>query len=133
MNIIPFPRGPFFCAPDGRYLPALTALVIEAHALLQRREIVEQLFKLRLQQKCFTALAAAAPAAVVHRIKVFPGGSVDGVGFHIQPGSPPAPPLNRPSPTTSLDETVTTKLETDRPASVFNPMGQYPKGRYNPA
>lgn len=69
-NIIPFtlPAGPFFCARDGRYLPGLTDLVIEAAAMQQRREIEENLFKIRLKQKCFLALATAVPASVECRV-----------------------------------------------------------------
>lgn len=65
-NLIPFPlpAGPFFCARDGRYLPSLTDLVIQGAAMVQRREIEEQLLKLRLKQKCFLALAARAPHSV---------------------------------------------------------------------
>jgi hypothetical protein len=65
-NLIPLPAGPFFCVRDGRYLPGLTDLIIEAAAMLQRQQIQEQLFKLRLKQKCFVALAERAPQALTH-------------------------------------------------------------------
>lgn len=64
-NTIPLPAGSFFCGADGRYLPGLTDLIIEALAMLQRREIEEQLLKLRLERGCFRALAERAPQAVL--------------------------------------------------------------------
>lgn len=64
-NPISLPQSPFFCAQDGRYLPALTDLIIEAHTLLQRHEIERELFKLQLRRGCFLALAERAPQALI--------------------------------------------------------------------
>jgi hypothetical protein len=65
VKTISLPAGPFFCADDGRYLPGLTGLIIEAAAMLQRAEIEEQLLKLRLKRGCFRALAMHSPQSLV--------------------------------------------------------------------
>jgi hypothetical protein len=84
VNTIPLPAGPFFCADEGRYLPGLTPgsqiadrrweivealaeVEIEFAAMVQRREIEEELLKARLKQRCFVALAERAPGALVVR------------------------------------------------------------------
>jgi hypothetical protein len=118
-NTIPLPAGPFFCADEGRYLPSLTPcsqisdrrweivealaeVEIEFAAMEQGLQIEEELFKIKLKQKCFAALAERAPAALVVRseelgvssselgvrssIKVFPLGPVSTKGTsNIQP------------------------------------------------
>lgn len=135
MKTISLPRSPFFLSSDGRYLPSLTELIVEAVAMQQRLEIEEELFKLRLKRRCGAAARGDARptdmAAVIdsprHSIKIFPGGSVD--GFHIQPESPSALPLSMPSPTTGRVNAITT-LQNDRAAKVFDPNNPYPKGRW---
>ena len=133
MNPISLPRSPFFCDADGRYLPSLTELVIQAETMRQAAELEESLLKLRLKQRCFIALASLSPMSVVQGLKlereephqscssiqIFPGGPVE----VLKPGSPPAPPLAPPSPTTSTDGI-------DRVASFFDPHNPYPKGRW---
>jgi len=63
--ILHLPLGPFFLSARGRYLPALTELIIEAAAFQQRTQIEEDLLKIRLKRHCFAALAAASPKSLV--------------------------------------------------------------------
>lgn len=125
-NLIPFPGpaatgtvalpgAPFFLSCEGRCLPGLTELIIEAAAMLQRAQIEEELFKIRLRRRGFGALAQAVAGAVCQvsglqaeagetpALPVFPvEGSDDGRAKMTVPGFLSIPGLADPAVTPPL-------------------------------
>lgn len=124
-NLIPFPGpaatgtvalpgAPFFLSREGRCLPGLTELIVEAATMLQRTQIEEELFKIRLKSRCFAALASAVPGAVCQvsgesaavtdaPLQIFPvEGSDDGRAKMTVPGFLSIPGLADPAVTPPL-------------------------------
>lgn len=142
MKTISLPRSPFFCACDGRYLPSLTDLIVGATAMVQRHEIEQQLFTLRLKQRCFVALAEQAPAAIFQQVEPTPPVQTPAprrATLKLFPGAVDCPLQTQPGSTAGTPPSVSLHHENERNnnqgterAGVFNPMSQYTKGRYNP-
>lgn len=65
-NIIEFPKtADFFLRESSRSLPELVEIDIRMATLVQRLEIHEDLFRLKLQSKVFLALAERSPESLV--------------------------------------------------------------------